>query len=86
MLAKVQDKINEKNAVVKKQNELKFNIEARQRLMLQNVEVQKNLQINFMAAVADNKFVDYLKGIFKKKYKPPKDVNDGTCILYISSI
>ncbi|XP_026479521.1 cilia- and flagella-associated protein 44-like [Ctenocephalides felis] len=76
MLAKVQDKINEKNAVVKKQNELKFNIEARQRLMLQNVEVQKNLQINFMAAVADNKFVDYLKGIFKKKYKPPKDVND----------
>lgn len=82
MHVRVQEKITEKNTVVIKQNELKSNIETRKRIILRNDELQKTLQVNFLAAVSDNKYVDFLKGIFKKKYKPPKDANAGIYCTY----
>lgn len=37
----------------------------------------KELITEFMSMISENKFHDYLKRIFKKKYKPPK-TDDGT--------
>lgn len=35
-------------------------------------ESEKKIQSEFATAVTDNKFYDFLRRIFKKKYKPPR--------------
>lgn len=37
------------------------------------LEKEKEVQTQFYSSIADNKFYDFLKRIFKKKYKPPKE-------------
>lgn len=36
-------------------------------------EKEKDIQQQFYGAILDNKFYDFLRRIFKKKYKPPKE-------------
>ncbi|XP_017782969.1 PREDICTED: uncharacterized protein LOC108567166 [Nicrophorus vespilloides] len=40
-------------------------------------EKEKEIQRNFMSATSENKFFDFLRRIFKKKYKPPKVQTDS---------
>lgn len=40
-------------------------------------EKEKKIQQQFMGAVAENKFFDFLRRIFKKRYRPPKIKTDG---------
>lgn len=47
-------------------------IEIRKREIEGLEEKGKMIQQRFMSAVSDNKFYDFLRRIFKKKYKPPK--------------
>lgn len=37
------------------------------------LEKEKQIQNQFYSSIADNKFSDFLRRIFKKKYKPPKE-------------
>lgn len=50
-------------------------------------EKGKEIQQRFLAAAGDNKFYDFLRRIFKKKYKPPKvrDPNGKLNNLYCSA-
>ena len=41
-----------------------------------------NLQTGFMEMISNNEFVDFLKKIFKKKFKPPKNEDYGAYILH----
>lgn len=44
----------------------------------------KELQQTFLTAAKDNKFWDFLRRIFKKKWRPPKIVNpDGIFIFFL---
>ncbi|GJQ65650.1 hypothetical protein Trydic_g7740 [Trypoxylus dichotomus] len=54
-------------------------IDARKREIETLEEKGKQIQQRFLAAASDNKFYDFLRRIFKKKYKPPKarDPNDS---------
>lgn len=47
-------------------------IEARKRDIETLEDKGKLIQQRFQAAAGDNKFYDFLRRIFKKKYKPPK--------------
>lgn len=47
-------------------------IEARKRDIEVLEEKGKAIQQRFLSATVDNKFYDFLRRIFKKKYKPPK--------------
>lgn len=43
------------------------------------MEKEKSIEQQFYSAILDNKFYDFLRRIFRKKYKPPKEHNpDGT--------
>lgn len=44
----------------------------------------QDLQRQFKKLVQDNKFVDFLRRIFKKKYRPPRDRNEDGNKLFTS--
>lgn len=49
-----------------------------QEIKLDNFKVEEGkIQEKFKVAVETNKFYDFLKKVFKKKYKPPKVKTDG---------
>lgn len=56
------------------QEELEFSIE--------NYHIEESkIQDHFKHATDSNKFYDFLKKVFKKKYKPPKQMKtDGNCL------
>ncbi|XP_050303878.1 cilia- and flagella-associated protein 44 [Anthonomus grandis grandis] len=48
-----------------------------QEIKLENLKIEENkIQEKFKVAVENNKFYDFLKKVFKKKYKPPKVKTD----------
>lgn len=50
-----------------------------QETKLENLKVEESkIQDKFKSAVENNKFYDFLKKVFKKKFKPPKVKTDGT--------
>lgn len=52
-----------------------------QETKLENLKVEESkIQDKFKSAVENNKFYDFLKKVFKKKFKPPKVKTDGTGI------
>lgn len=46
-------------------------------------EKGKQIQQRFLAAASDNKFYDFLRRIFKKKYKPPKIKDPNGTLFFI---
>lgn len=66
------EKLTEKHEIQKKMNEINNRVEARNREIRRCEEEIKNLVTTYHAAIADNKFFDFLRRIFKKKYRPPK--------------
>lgn len=55
-----------------------------QETKLENLKVEESkIQDKFKSAVENNKFYDFLKKVFKKKFKPPKVKTDGTKISII---
>ncbi|KAK6640272.1 hypothetical protein RUM44_011958 [Polyplax serrata] len=66
------DKLREKHDTQKKMNEINNRVESRNREIRRCEEEIKNLVTTFHSATADNKFYDFLRRIFKKKYRPPK--------------
>lgn len=69
---KLFDKLKEKRDFQKKMNEINNRVEGRHREIRRCEEEIKNLVTVFHATVADNKFYDFLRRVFKKKYRPPK--------------
>lgn len=58
---------------------IELKIEEQHRYMEQGNLIMKELQQTFINSAKDNKFWDFLRRIFRKKYKPPKVFNpDGT--------
>lgn len=70
--SKLFEKLREKHETQKKMNEINNRVESRNREIRRCEEEIKNLVTMFHSATADNKFYDFLKRIFKKKYRPPK--------------
>ncbi|XP_031357853.1 cilia- and flagella-associated protein 44-like [Photinus pyralis] len=54
---------------------LNGNIESNKRQIENRQEEEKTIQQQFLGAAADSKFYDFLRRIFKKKYKPPRVYN-----------
>lgn len=52
-------------------------IEAHKRALQENQDKQKDIQEHFLIVVHNNKFYDFLRRIFRKKYKPPKVHREG---------
>lgn len=51
-----------------------------------DVECQE-LQRQFKNLVSDNKFADFLRRIFKKKYRPPRDHDDdGVYFIFTNAL
>ncbi|XP_052120102.1 cilia- and flagella-associated protein 44 [Frankliniella occidentalis] len=72
LTARVTDKDMAWRAVQNEINTIQNKLDAKARDIVRCQEKEKELQLAFVEAVGDNPFVDYLKKIFKKKYKPPK--------------
>ncbi|KAL0267585.1 UNVERIFIED_CONTAM: hypothetical protein PYX00_009818 [Menopon gallinae] len=72
------EKLMEKNEIQKRLNEINSRIEARNREVRRCEEEIKNLVTSYYATITDNKFYDYLRRIFKKKYRPPKVKSDDS--------
>lgn len=52
--------------------ELNKRVDGHKREIDQLQETEKEIQREFFSAVTDNKFYDFLRRIFRKKYRPPK--------------
>lgn len=75
---KLFEKLLEKHEIQKKLNEINSRIEGRNREVRRCEEEIKNLVTSYYASIADNKFYDFLRRIFKKKYRPPKMKTDDS--------
>lgn len=69
---KLFNKLRERHETQKKLNEINSKVEGRNREIRRCEEEIKNLETMFHSTTADNKFYDFLRRIFKKKYRPPK--------------
>lgn len=71
---KIEDQLDMQDLI----NEIIHKIEGNKREIDRLQEEEKSIQQIFFSVVADNKFYDFLRRIFKKKYRPPKIRNpDG---------
>lgn len=75
------DKVNQTlTELIKMEEEIvtaKNVIESHKRTVENLTVKEKDTQEQFILVVQNNKFFDFLKKIFKKKYKPPKVHQDG---------
>lgn len=58
-------------------NELRHVLEDHKTAVTDLQTKEKDIQDQFMTVVQNNKFFDFLRRIFRKKYKPPKVQTDG---------
>ncbi|KAK3913166.1 Cilia- and flagella-associated protein 44 [Frankliniella fusca] len=72
LAARVADKEMDCREVQSEMNAIQNKLDGKARDIVRCQEKEKELQHTFMEAVGDNQFVDYLKKIFKKKYRPPR--------------
>ncbi|XP_023287600.1 uncharacterized protein LOC105700070 isoform X2 [Orussus abietinus] len=73
---KVNEKLKEQADVKKKILAINSMIEGKNREILKTQEKIKDLVAQFMSMINENKFHDFLKRIFKKKFKAPKTDDD----------
>ncbi|XP_069678702.1 cilia- and flagella-associated protein 44 [Periplaneta americana] len=69
---KVLNSIKEKHEMEVKINECNKQIDLKNLSINDLMNKIRDIQNTFQATITDNKFADFLKKIFKKKYKPPK--------------
>lgn len=74
------DLVQHVEASVQKRNDKQGNIirvknsmEEHRKAIEKMIEQEKAIQNQFMSSIKNNKFADFLRRIFKKKYKPPKE-------------
>nr|CAD7399612.1 unnamed protein product [Timema cristinae] len=72
---RVDSNVNEKHDIHVHLTNTQSKIESRTRKVDTLLESERQIQVNFQETIADNKFADFLKKIFKKKYKEPRALN-----------
>lgn len=75
---KVAEKMGERDRVNRKIQATSTKIDQKSKEVNKLHDKIKDLQTQFNRIISDNKFADFLRRIYKKKFKPPKDVDDGT--------
>lgn len=76
LATKVADKEMARREVLNDINTIQNKLDAKARDVIKCQEKEKETELAFLEAVGENPFVDYLKKIFKKKYRPPR-ATDG---------
>ncbi|XP_043276979.1 cilia- and flagella-associated protein 44 isoform X2 [Venturia canescens] len=75
---KVARKMEERDAINLQVQATTIRIDQRYKEITKLHDNIKHLEMKFDRMVSDNKFADFLKRIYKKKFKPPKDVDDDS--------
>ncbi|CAG2058060.1 unnamed protein product [Timema podura] len=72
---RVDSNVNEKHDIHVHLANIQSKIESRTTKVDTLLESERQIQVHFQETIADNKFADFLKKIFKKKYKEPRALN-----------
>ncbi|XP_048505660.1 cilia- and flagella-associated protein 44 isoform X2 [Athalia rosae] len=75
---KVTEKIEEKSIAQQKMQAMTTKIDQKKKEILKLHTKIKEQALEFMGMISENKFHDFLKRIFKKKYKPPKSEDESS--------
>lgn len=80
---KVNEKLAERDVARKKIESMNARIEQKNREIVRMHDKIKNLIAQFTVMISDNKFANFLRRIFKKKFKPPKAEDDGLTTIFL---